>query len=102
MDRHVGKSIPFRTALEGSVQAIASLLAFILLAASGLSAGFCQERAESSHDQASVAVKGKYVNTNYGYAVRIPDDRQAYRPAPPAPQHGVRLQLTKDYENEMY
>jgi len=38
-----------------------------------------------------VAVEGTYVNKDYGYSVRIPDQLRAYRPSAPAPQHGVVL-----------
>jgi hypothetical protein len=48
--------------------------------------------------QHEISVRGSYRNSEYGFSVRIPKGLVGTLASPPLPQHGLRIDLSKDRE----
>lgn len=52
-------------------------------------------------DEAFAEVAGRYENKAYAYAVIIPDGLKGYKPAPPAPVHGILIRLAAESDSRI-
>ena len=80
--------------MEGCLRSIRFERLSVILAAS-CALSICLPQEVGGH-RGQVAVKGRYINPDYGFSVRIPNQLPAYRLRSPAPQHGITLELDKD------
>src|SRR3569833_1911116 len=103
LDKHSNPGIQFGCQVEKNMRQIAAAGRHWVRCVAVLSIALCHFLlAADSGGSREIPVTGIYLNSEYGYSVRIPENLHASRLAAPAPNHGFGITLRKEPESYIW